>query len=213
MLGFLITVSIIIHHTNIINSQARLAVASNPNPTSTPIIQAAVLPSGHTSPLSPGGARYNEAEIPSALRPVQQAYGSLPIPTEAPQQARNILIPRLWEDPVPIVQGDGWEQLKKGIAQHLGTANPGELGNLVLSGHNDIYGEWFRYLDRLEPGDPIYVSTSAREFVYRVTGTQLVEPTEVSVMNPTPQATITLVSCYPYLIDTHRIVVFGILDS
>jgi sortase A len=209
----LIVVGLIYHHASALNDQARRAILATPDTTPTPLIQAVVLPSGHTSPLSPNGAQFNEAEIPSALRPFQQAYSALPLPTQAPQHARSILIPRLWQDAVPVVQGDGWEQLKKGIAQHLGTANPGEPGNLVLSGHNDIYGEWFRYLDVLEPGDPIYVSTAAREFTYRVTGTRIVEPTEVSVMKPTTQATITLISCYPYLVDTQRIVVFGALDA
>ena len=84
----------------------------------------------------------------------------------------------------------------------------------MLSAHNDIFGELFRYLDKLKPGDEIILSTGARDFVYKVTGTRIVEPTEVSVMDPTPRATITLISCYPYLIDTERIVVSGeLVDS
>ncbi len=80
---------------------------------------------------------------------------------------------------------------------------------MVLSAHNDIFGELFRDLDQLEPGDEIQVYTDRGEYTYRVTGTRIVEPTEVSVMDPTPRPTVTLISCYPYLIDTQRIVVFG----
>jgi sortase A len=57
------------------------------------------------------------------------------------------------------------------------------------------------------------VTTASREFTYRVTGTVIVDPSEVEVMSPTPQATVTLISCYPYLVDNLRIVVFGSLES
>jgi sortase A len=120
----------------------------------------------------------------------------------------------LWNDAAPVVQGDGWEQLKKGVGQHIGSADPGENGNLVVSAHNDIFGELFRDLDKLKPGDEIRVRTSMQEYLYRVTGMRIVSPTEVSVMAPTAKPTITLVSCYPYLVDTERIVVFGeLVDS
>lgn len=183
------------------------------SPTPTPLITAVVLPSGHTPPTSPGGARPNEAEIPEHLRPLVQSMGPVEIPTPGPEQARSIHIPRIWNSPAPVVQGDGWEQLKKGVGQHIGSANPGETGNLVMSAHNDIFGELFRHLDRLQPGDEIIISTASREYVYRVTGMRVVEPTEVSVMKPTDEPTATLISCYPYLVDNKRIVVFAELDT
>jgi sortase A len=182
-------------------------------PTPTPLITTVVLPSGHTPPDSPGGAKPNEDEIPENLRPLVQSIPSLIAPTPGPQHAQQIFIEALWSEPQPIVQGDGWEQFKKGVGQHIGSANPGEPGNLVLSAHNDIFGELFRYLDRLRPGHPIKVSTSGREFTYIVTGIRVVQPTEVSVLEPTEKPTITLISCYPYLVDTQRIVVFGELKE
>ncbi len=181
--------------------------------TPTPLISVVVLPSGHTPPTDPGGARPNDSEIPENLRPVVQSLPSVAIPTAGPEQARNVFIPALWNDAAPVVQGDGWEQLKKGVGQHIGSVNPGENGNLVLSAHNDIFGELFRHLDKLKPGDEIVLNTATREFVYRVSGMKIVEPTEVSVLEPTSKPTITLISCYPYLVDTERIVVFGELTS
>jgi len=175
----------------------------------TPLITALVLPSGHTPPTSPGGALPNEDEIPANLRPLVQSLPVLSIPTPGPEQARSIFIPAIWDSPAPVVQGDGWEQLKKGVGQHIGSANPAENGNLVLSAHNDIFGELFKDLDRLKPGDEIRVTAGSREYVYRVTGFRIVEPNEVDVMAPTARPTITLVSCYPYLVDNQRIVVFG----
>jgi len=103
--------------------------------------------------------------------------------------------------------------LKKGVGQHIGSANPGENGNMVLSAHNDIFGELFRDLDRLKPGDEIILYTATREYVYRVTGMRIVEPISVEVMNDTAKPTVTLISCYPYLVDNQRIVVFGELEG
>jgi len=191
-----------------LNQEVAEALAG-PAPAPTPIITAVVLPSGHPPPAAPGGARPNEDEIPAHLRRLVQSVGEVAIPTPSPEQARSLWIPALWSQPAPVVQGDGWEQLKRGVGQHIGTANPGEAGNIVVSAHNDIFGELFRDLDRLQPGDEVYVSTSTREYLYRVTGLEIVEPTDVSVMNPTARPTITLISCYPYLVDSQRIVVFG----
>jgi len=195
-----------------LNQEVAEALAG-PTPTATPLITAVVLPSGHTPPTSPGGAAPNEAEIPANLRPLVQSLSQVPLPTPGPEQARAIFIPALWNDPAPVVQGDGWDQLKKGVGQHAGTANPGQKGNLVVSAHNDIFGELFRHLDRLKPGDEVLVSTATRQWEYRVTGVQIVEPTDVSVMAPTERPTLTLVSCYPYLVDNQRIVVFAELTG
>jgi len=109
--------------------------------------------------------------------------------------------------------GDGWEELKQGVGQHIGSGLPGQAGNLVLSAHNDIYGELFRRLDKLQKGDEILILTQDSTFTYVVTGTKIVAPTEVDVLEPTAEATITLISCYPYLVDTKRIVVQGILKN
>ncbi len=183
-----------------------------PTPVPTPLITAVVLPSGHTPPTTAGGAQFNAAEIPEELRSLFQALPAPAAPTQGPTQARRIIAPAINVD-APIVQGDGWEQLKKGVGQHLGSGEAGQPGNLVLSAHNDIFGEIFRYLDRLAPGDEIQIQTLTQVFTYIVTGTRIVEPTEVSVLAPTPAATLTLISCYPYLVDNQRIVVFGELKA
>jgi sortase A len=89
----------------------------------------------------------------------------------------------------------------------IGTANPGQNGNMVLAAHNDIFGELFRHLDQLKPGDEFTVYTNQRAYTYLITGWKIVEPTQVEVMDPTPNTTATLISCYPYLVDNMRIVV------
>jgi sortase A len=62
-------------------------------------------------------------------------------------------------------------------------------------------------------GDQIIVHTAARQFVYVVADSRIVQPTEVSVMAPTQDPVVTLVSCYPYLIDNKRIVVIAELHA
>lgn len=192
---------------------AEVAAALNPDtPTPTPLVMAVVLPSGHTPPDEQGNTRPNEAEIPEHLRPMVQSLANIPIPTPAPDQAVRLQVPRLNVD-APVVQGDGWEQLKKGVGQHIGSANPGQDGNVVLTAHNDVYGELFRHLDQLQPGDSIIVYTQQRQHVYVVDRTVMVEPTAVEVMASTGNPTVTLISCYPYLVDSQRIVVFARLQN
>ena len=188
---------------------AEAAAVALPTPTATPVIGVVVLPSGHQPPVEgqppqPGEAGY----VPDHLQPLVANYQPPPIPTPGPEQARRIQIPSIDVDK-PIVQGDTWEQLKKGVGQHIGSAQPGNTGNLVLSAHNDIYGEIFRYLDRLAPGDEIIVSTERSSYRYVVREWQVVEPTAVEVMAPTDHASVTLISCYPYLVNNKRIAVFA----
>jgi len=183
-----------------------------PTLTPTPLISAVVLPSGHTPPNKPGGAQFNEAEIPEHLRPLVQSLASIPLPTPSPSHATRLQIASISVD-APVVQGDGWEQLKKGVGQHIGSPNPGQKGNLVLSAHNDVFGEIFRDLDRLKPGNEVVVSTSQQSYVYIVRQTQIVEPTRVEVMAPSSDAVLTLISCYPYMVDNQRIVVTATLQG
>ena len=193
-------------------NQEVVSAIEQPTLTPTPLIAAVVLPSGHTPPNSPGGARFNEAERPEHLRPLVQSLFNAPLPTPGPSQAIRIQIPALHVD-APIVQGDGWEQLKKGVGQHLGTGNPGERANLVFSAHNDIFGEIFRDLERLNPGDLVIVYTNQRSYTYIVVDTKIVMPNAVEVMDNTTQASVTLISCYPYMKDTQRIVVIARLQT
>jgi len=180
--------------------------------TPTPLVMAVVLPSGHTPPDAQGNTRPNIDEIPAHLQPMVQSLANLPVPTSAPDQAIRIQIPALDID-APVVQGDGFEQLKKGVGQNIGSANPGQNGNVVLSAHNDVYGELFRYLDKLAPGDQVVLYTQQRQYVYVVDRTAIVEPTAVEVMASTGSPTVTLISCYPYLVNKERIVVFARLQN
>jgi sortase A len=214
VLAVLGLVAVLVNGLDLLHTlNTEVASALNPQTvTPTPLVMAVVLPSGHTPPDANGNTAPNEAEIPEHLRPMVQSLANIPIPTSAPNQAIRVQIPSLSLD-APVVQGDGWEQLKKGVGQYIGSSSPGEDGNVVLSAHNDVYGELFRYLDRLAPGDQVILFTQTRQYVYIVDRTVLVEPTAVEVMASAGGPTVTLISCYPYLIDKQRIVVFARLQN
>lgn len=207
-LAGLVAVIIGLEQSRLATNQAGDTI-NNPTPVPTPLITAVVLPSGHRPPTAPGVAAPNLLdEVPAHLRDYVQSITPMPIPTPGPGQPTRIQIPAINVD-AAVVEGDDWDQLKKGVGHHPGTANPGERGNVVLSGHDDIFGEIFKHLDQLTTGDEVIVYSGNQRYRYTVTGQRLVPPTQVDVMLPTRDPTVTLISCYPYLIDTQRIAVFA----
>lgn len=189
--------------------QAEVAALGPPTPSPTPVIDLVVLPTGHRYIDGRSPEPVESGDIPAHLLPAIQAYQPPPIPTASPIQAQVIQIPSIGVNH-PIVEGAyDWEQLKRGVAHHIDSAQPGQEGNMVLAAHNDIYGAIFKDLDQLSPGDEIIVSTNQTSYTYVVTKIDIIEPTEVQVMKPTDHASTTLISCYPYRINTHRIAVFA----
>lgn len=182
-------------------SQPPLAPTAEPTP-----LGGGVLPGGHAPPEEPG-------TVPSHLRDLVegQAPPVVAIPTPGPQAPTRIVVPAIDVDAL-VVEGDTWEQLKLGVGHHIGSADPGERGNMVLSAHNDIYGEIFRRLADLELGDEVVVYAGEQPYRYIVTAKQIVEPTDVHVLASTTRPVATLISCYPYMVDTHRIVVMAELQ-
>lgn len=198
-------------------NQQRLA--SLPTIEPTPIIQGRiedyVLPGGHTIDAN-GNAQFNLAEfiddVPSHLQStvVNQVFPvdfRRPAPTS--ETALYLNIPKLGIDQA-IVQGTDWEALKLGVGQVQNGANPGDSnGNVALAAHNDVYGELFRYIGDLEPGDEFQIQTQTQTYTYRVTGSEIVKPNDVHVLQNQGQATATLITCYPYQVNTERLVVFA----
>ncbi len=189
----------------LLNREVAQAREGGPPPTPTPLIQVTILP-GSSSPPS------RVSDIPAPYRDLVQPLAPVPIPTPGPQAATRIVIPAIGVD-APVVEGDDWEQLKKGVGHHINSANPGERGNCVLSGHNDVFGEVFRRLEDLELEDEIIVYTGVQPYRYVIKAKRIVEPTDVSVMYPTTKPVLTLITCYPYLVDTHRLVVVAELSE
>ncbi len=165
-----------------------------------------VLPGEHAPPEQPGSVPVHLRDLVEGEAPI-----AVPIPTPGPEAPTRIVIPAIGVDAL-VVEGDTWEQLKLGVGHHLNTADPGERGNMVLSAHNDIYGETFRHLGDLELGDEVIIYAGEQPYRYLVRAKQIVEPTEVGVLAPTTKPVATLISCYPYMVDTHRIVVVAELQ-
>ncbi len=169
------------------------------------------LPGSSFPPASSGelpGSSFPPEALPASIGVNVQQAPALPLPTAGPQSPTRIVIPNIGVD-WPIVAGDGWEQLKLGVGHHIGSANPGERGNMVLSGHNDVYGEVFKDLETLKNGDEVHVFAGGKLFKYIVRAKRIVVPTELSVLQPTREAVVTLITCYPYRVDTHRLVVIA----
>lgn len=120
-----------------------------------------------------------------------------------------IIIPKI-NVSAPIIYADSaaddevMKDLQDGVVHYVNTAKPGEVGNAVIFGHSS--NDWwepgnfkfvFALLGKLEVGDQIQVNYSSRKYVYEVSEKKVVAPTEVSVLNPTADPTLTLITCTP----------------
>ena len=192
------------------NQEYVQARGETPVPTATPPISVSVLPGGHAPPLDEGTPQ----PVPEHLRGwiTPQPTTAVAIPTPQSQPPTRIIIPKINVD-APVLEGDDWELLKKGAGHHKGTANPGERGNVYISAHNDIYGQIFRRLEDLDLGDEVIIYAGSKSYRYIVREKRIVEPTDVSVMYPTTEPILSLQTCYPFMIDTHRLVVIAQLEE
>jgi len=96
---------------------------------------------------------------------------------------------------IPILQGTGGNELKKGVGHFIQSVLPGENDNCVISGHRDTF---FRLIGNLKIGDQLIVETSAGAFTYEIKGTRIVHEDDKTVIVPTKEAVLTLTTCYPF---------------
>ena len=136
------------------------------------------------------------------------------VPTIAPTMAAPapgqpvgiISIPKIAVQMV-VVEGTDAEQLRSGPGHYPGTPLPGEQGNVAIAGHRTTYLHPFYDLNELGPGDDVNVLTVQGLFVYEVTTSQAVAPTDVAVVAPTPTPMLTLTTCNPRYSASQRLVV------
>ena len=112
-----------------------------------------------------------------------------------PRLIGRLEIPRL-EVSLIVMEGDDEATLAVAAGHVPGTAFPWESSNAVIAGHRDTF---FRPLRGIREGDEIRMTTALGTFDYRVIGTEVVEPDDVSVLAPTPTKSLTLVTCYPFV--------------
>jgi sortase A len=187
--------------------------------TATPTRFAELLPPETGGPGDAGtGTGANRTATPDGLSTPTPTFRATPTNTVEPEQLlpSRLRIPAMFLDSpvheVTVNMGQ-WEVSPMDIGHHEGTSNPGEIGNVVLAGHRDINSALFRELDRLEPGDDIFVSNNFGEYHYIVRESMVVGPDHTEVMEPTPDRRLTLITCTPIGIDTQRLIVIATLDE
>jgi sortase A len=106
----------------------------------------------------------------------------------------ELSIPRLGVSAV-VLHGSDAHTLQLGLGHIENTAVPGESGNVAIAGHRDSF---FRPLRNVQVGDDILLETPDERIHYRVSSFRVVNSYEVSVIGPTRDATLTLITCYPF---------------
>jgi sortase A len=155
-----------------------------------------------------------EASVPTTS-PAPATTVPAPIEVREGDPIAIIEIPRIGVQKI-VVAGVQPDDLKKGPGHYPFTPLPGQLGNAAIAGHRTTYGEPFRQLDELEPGDEIKMTTATGEvFVYRVTGSLVVSPSDSWVLDTVDpeKATLTLTTCHPEFTARERLIVFSELDE
>jgi sortase A len=175
-----------------------------------------------SSPAASGPVASQPSSGPAASpspSPSTAGFTDQPVPGDA---IGIIRIPRLGASySYAIVEGTSTDDLKKGPGHYSGTALPGQIGNLVISGHRTTYLAPFNGLGDLVEGDSIVIETKDTWYTYQVTGIRTVLPTEVGVLLPVPDkpgvkptsALITLTTCTPKYSASHRLVIDGELTT
>ena len=113
---------------------------------------------------------------------------------DSPTPLAILRIPRIHLD-VPVLEGTDELTLNRAVGHIEDTASPGVDGNIGIAGHRDGF---FRALMNVVPGDAIEFDTLHGTEKYRIERTWVVNPDDVSVLSPTPERSLTLVTCYPF---------------
>jgi sortase A len=147
----------------------------------------------------------NESRAVSTVNefvPVLAAFDSPLSPTDAislDKPKRDTLIgtlaiPRL-KKTIPIYEGTEDAQLKKGAGHYEKSVLPGIKDNSVIAGHRDSV---FSKFGSLKVGDELRVSTYYGNFTYIIKSFRIVKANDRTVIVPTPDAVLTLSTCYPF---------------
>ncbi len=158
------------------------------------------------------------ASAPTPIKP-----GATPhvIPALGQGFAR-VYLPSIGRDQVHVVvEGVGTDDLKRGPGHYPGTAEPGEIGNVVISGHRTTYGAPFNRLDELHDGDPVVLETQSFFYTYRVVAMTIVSPDAIGETDPVPnkpgvaptQRLLTLTTCNPKYSAKTRLIIRALLEA
>lgn len=111
-----------------------------------------------------------------------------------------------------VKEGSTRGVLSSALGHVENTALPGEDGNCCIAGHrNYVFGKYFNRLGEIAPGDVIELETKDSIYQYEVVSTEVVEPEEVRVLNYIEGKNLTLITCTPFMVGTHRLIVHAIM--
>lgn len=173
-------------------------------------------------------AEHSQKNAAEFISQVQENYANLSFSEEALKSAaenyENLLnirgdgimgyveIPKI-DINLPIYHGTGDDSLDRGVGHLLGSSLPvgGETSHAVLTAHSGLAGQrLFSDLDKLECGDTFYVHTLDETMAYMVLEINTVLPEDTSKLVILPEHNVcTLVTCTPYGVNTHRLMVRG----
>ncbi|CAB4863172.1 unannotated protein [freshwater metagenome] len=155
---------------------------------------------GGLSPVAVRGADATTAMAQAAARLGSTARPGDPL--------GSLSIPRIGVRFV-FVQGTAPGQLREGPGHYTRTQMPGAGGTVGLAGHRTTYAQPFRSIDALDPGDQIVLRMPYGRFSYRVMGTRIVDPSQVTVLarRASSGELLVLTACHPLFSAQQRIVV------
>ncbi len=161
----------------------------------------------HPRPTHPTSTTFDVRKLPHPVPPPADPYAPTPI-----VQIGAIEIPKV-QLLHPVFEGITLTVIDHGPGHWPGSALPCQRGNAVFPGHRVTHTHPFLNLDLLSPGDQIIFHMPKQNCVYKVTGTQIVDPSALWVTDPTVQPTVTLIACHPKHSAAQRIVVKCVLVS
>ncbi len=163
---------------------------------------------------------YNEAIIPGAAEEAYSQTALLEASADYESQlsiAGNgimgyVEIPKI-NVYLPIYHGTGNESLERGVGHLLGSSLPvgGESTHSILTGHSGMASQkMFTDLEQVSIGDVFYLHVLNETLAYQVVELNVVLPHDTSLLGITPgEDSCTLVTCTPYAVNTHRLLVRG----
>lgn len=156
-----------------------------------------------------------EAPATTTTMAVTTTSEALPVPLPPPSPRANEPIVELGTMEMPkigvtktLFEGVSLTVLDYGPGHWPGTAMPGHVGNVVIGGHRTSRDRPFRNIDQLVIGDEMILTTSEGRFVYLVTGTEIVTPDAMRIIDQTERFTATLFACHPVGSTRERYVVY-----
>ena len=169
-------------------------------------------------------AFWQRADFASGGREIDSPPLDLPTPISPTiNYEPEIIIPKIGVQ-APVIYDASYstiiEQLRGGVVKYEGTADPGQVGNVVIVGHSSDFpwslGKFktvFALLDKLTIGDEIILPHGPNRYIYKVTETRTIKPTDLSVLQRSSTPNLTLITCYPVGTTLNRLVVTAVLSE